>query len=92
MGFIYEAWYSGVAPIIGLVLFLFALAFVVAGCKPAQQPDKFPAYCYSEVQFTQELVRCATTAPDKPASRACRAEVHRACGITMTVSERSVAP
>lgn len=79
----------------GLVLFLFALAMVVggsSGCKPAAQPDKFPAYCYDRDAFTLAVTGCAEKAVDRAASRACRAEIHKACGITMTVSEGSVAP
>lgn len=80
---------------LAFILALFALGCIVghvAGCKPAEQPDKFPAYCYDRDDFTKVVTDCAIKAPSREASRACRAEAHKACGITMTVSERSAAP
>lgn len=72
---------------------LAAMAFAVLiqcnGCGPA---SNLPAYCTDEVAFTAALVRCVDKSPTREESRKCRADVHARCGITMTVSQRSVVP
>jgi hypothetical protein len=72
-----------------IVAAIFGVLVQCTGCTPA---PALPAYCTNEVAFTAALARCVDKSPTRAESRACRADVHARCGITMTVSKRSVAP
>ena len=71
-------------------LWLYAAGSGIGAC--AHAPPKFPAYCYDEVAFTAKLVACVEANSDRASMRACRADVHARCGITMSTSARSDAP
>ncbi len=82
---------KGLVGMVGAVVLVVGLLFAVAwcGCAPASEP-KLPAYCYSQSKFGDELQDCVKRAKVVEESRACRAEVHRRCGIVMTSSATAV--
>lgn len=77
---------------IQMALFLFALGCIVGhltGCSPG---PTVPAYCTNEALFTAALVRCVDASSTREQARECNRQVHERCGISLTVSQRSVAP
>lgn len=71
-------------PMLGVLLALAAglhLATSLACTPPTAPTAGLPKYCFNDEAFARELERCPTKASTKAESRACRNEVHRACGV-----------
>lgn len=63
-------------------LFLFALAFVCARCKPSQLGASA-----AESAYTGQLLRCVDQATSLAESRACRQRVDKEWGITEVATD-----
>ncbi len=55
------------------------------GCASKPPEPKVPDYCFSEEKFTDELVSCVYSSHNLKESKACRREVHAACGVVEAV-------
>lgn len=67
---------------LGLVIVL-----ALVGCKPAETPKQYPAYCADEKLFTAAVLRCTDKSDTREASQACKRDLQASCGFVETVSK-----
>ncbi len=68
---------------------LFLVLSLTTGCGPVPE-SKAPEWCMDEARYTRKLLACVDEATTLAASKACRAEVNKTCGISEVVTTRRV--